>query len=156
MLRTFIVSIAAALLFAAPARAAEVGLLIMQVSTVNMNNEEQRSGGWPGDWELLNIETKDWYKNRWLKPLIAEVPVGIYCLYAVTPARNAYLRYCNEPYFRVLPGQVNNAGHWRMGFDPRLGTFKLLGSLESLDELLLDAVKAEPELLEKYGLRLRK
>jgi hypothetical protein len=76
------------------------------------------------------------------------VPEGFYCLGTIKYL-TAETNYCQEPYFKVSKGQLNNAGLW--SFDVNLGfnEVKLKGSSQALEQTLDAAVKEFPEVFKK-------
>jgi hypothetical protein len=62
--------------------------------------------------------------------------------------------YCDEPFFKVLSGRVNNAGWWRIGYSFDGGGVKLVFGPKYFDEVLVEARKYEKESLRKYGLEV--
>ena len=83
-----------------------------------------------------------------------EVEEGIYCLNSVsTPL--AMVKYCGEPFFRVLAGKVNNAGSWRIGYTMRVGDHpSVIFAAEDPERVLAEAKKYEKDLLRKYGIEV--
>lgn len=146
----FIVQLACSL----PAEAARQGLLLMFVEGAQTLHQGQvETSPWPvRGYTLMNIETKKVTTNfspyhLWM----VELDEGIYCLYSVRFADNLQIDYCGEPYFRVIAGRVNNAGHWRFGASVAEGTSGLIYSLHDLDKTLAEARRANSDTFRKYS-----
>lgn len=137
-----------------PAKAEGAGLLLMHVDAVQTANDGRvvTSGLPTRAYTLMNVETKKITTNFSPSRLwMVELDEGIYCLYAVRFADNVQFDYCGEPYFRVLAGRVNNAGHWRFGASMAEGRSSMIYSLRNLDETLAEARRTDGAALQKYS-----
>ena len=138
------------------------GLVIIRVDIARLNNVGETSNiEGAGGYYIKNLKTGHEYSSspKFTHGVDArEVEAGIYCLDSVTGGpNNVELQYCREPFFTVLPGKVNNAGWWRIGYSINsgpafTGTVRLVFGPKYFKEVFGDAKKYEKELLQKYGI----
>ena len=72
---------------------------------------------------------------------VISAPEGIYCLDTIRFSID--IVYCGEPFMKIEKNRISNAGKWRFGFSND-GT-RLRGSLEKMDETLVEAKQIFPE-----------
>ena len=137
------------------------GLLIIYVDVVRLNNAGEPI--WlegASNYYIKNMKTGREYGSSlssWRGIDAQEVEEGIYCLESVRGGPNfTQLDYCDEPFFKVVAGKVNNAGWWRIGYsiDPGpafRGTVRLVYGAKRFNEVLDLAKQYEKESLRKYG-----
>lgn len=146
-------AVAAALLGSAPAGAAEPGVLVIKVGVLSVDNVENDPGdgdGWCNSFWIKNIATGKTYGGLSMTGglEVLDVPEGFYCVSSVRTGNNVglVLDYCGEPFFRVVGGQLNNAGRWRfLRHGGKTPAYKLFGSLEDQASVLARAKERFPE-----------
>jgi hypothetical protein len=136
--------------------AGEDGLLIIYVDLVSLNNQGGATDriDWISSYSLLNLNTRRSYQfSVWTSARVdaEEVEEGIYCLASASFA-NTEIKYCGEPYFKVVAGKVNNAGWWRLGYSFYDRSSKLIFSAKNPDEVLARAKTSFKDPLKKYGM----
>ncbi len=117
-------------------------LAIMSVYVVEIDNKGTKVGGAGYDqFELMDLKTKEIYKvpfrhNSWKMPYFIHLKPSIYCFYSlgIGPA-NPTTPFCDEPYFKIEEGAINNLGLWRFGIDWSTWKIKQLGALEHAQEV---------------------
>ncbi|GAB7127374.1 hypothetical protein JCM19000A_18810 [Silvimonas sp. JCM 19000] len=140
-----------------PAQAADddtVLLIQLRGSLLDERDHPQNEAIGYGDFELQNIQTKDWYSSRTQTSngslFMFHVKPGIYCLRSVRLALNVNVSYCGEPYFRVTSGIINDAGRWTFGFSWLSGHFSILDSMQNLEEVMDRAQTVWPKELPRH------
>ena len=141
-----------------PCLAREDGLLIIYVDVMSLNNQggETDRIDWISHYGLLNLNTRRSYQFSVFTSArvdVEEVEEGIYCLASASFA-NTDIKYCGEPYFKVVAGKVNNAGWWRLGYSLYDRSSKLIFNAKNLDEVLARAKTSFKDLLRKYGMEV--
>ncbi|WP_326941263.1 hypothetical protein [Actimicrobium sp. GrIS 1.19] len=134
------------------AHAEENGLLLIDVQVQIVDSIDRDpgdiGGGTTDGFWVRNLNTDTTYGGMVLgnTMVMLEVPEGIYCLDSASAGgHNIRLNLCTEPYFRVVPGRLNNAGRWRIGFRVRTSEMRRYGSLEDLPGVLASARREFPE-----------
>ena len=139
--------------------AGQDGLLIINVDLARLNNRGDETGVVDPitGYRLKNLNTQHVYHFFIVRSRVyvdaEEVEEGIYCLDSASLA-NLELPYCDEPFFRVIPGKVNNAGWWRIGYSLDTGAIKLIFGAKNFEAVLTEAKQYEKDLLRKYGLEV--
>ena len=103
----------------AGAHADDKGLLIIQVvgATGSSGSTLERFSAY----RLMNLETQKVSIVHFTNRVAAlELQEGIYCVYSVSLAQNHEAVACDEPYFKVVAGNINNAGWWKISFGRRI------------------------------------
>lgn len=136
--------------------ASEPGLLVINVVGVDLDNRDAviPRSGWPArSYNLLNMETHKLTTNFFPSrgTWAVELDEGIYCLEAIKMFENFQVDYCGEPYFKVVRGQVNNAGRWLFGVSRDLRRHRLVSSVQDLDQTLAEAQRFNEPLFAKYA-----
>jgi hypothetical protein len=129
---------------------AGTGVLLIQVDLVSLT-----SAGKPDvsaflyAFKLKSLETgrtitvSDTESGR---PAILSLPAGVYCVSSFNTYVNVELPYCADPFFKVVGGQVNNAGKWTFGISYGKGTHALLSSLQDMSGVEARAKLLQPQL----------
>jgi hypothetical protein len=137
----------------AAASKSEEATLLLQLDAEQLNNKGQPKGVgvFLFSYKLKNLETGKIYtvtSRKQNTPDILHIAPGPYCLYSVSPYANVELTFCSEPFFKVEPGRMNNAGKWRFGISFESHTRTLIYSMRDLAEVTAKAKAAKPELFE--------
>lgn len=82
-------------------------------------------------------------------PSVLRVPTGVYCLNSIHPYVNVRLKFCDEPFFRVLPGVTNNAGRWRFGISHQPSALTLIEAMVDLEGVAEEAKQRYPKLFKQ-------
>lgn len=140
-----------------PASAAD-GLLLIDIGMVRLNELGEMSSWEPvSSYTLRNLRTRQVYEFRYflsgIRVNASEIEEGDYCVEAVY----AYLSktamfYCDEPYFRIVAGRVNNGGRWRFAVSDYAPTRKLIFGPKDFDDIMVEARKFDKDALRKYGM----
>ncbi|GGP17816.1 hypothetical protein [Silvimonas iriomotensis] len=138
----------------APVRAADdenTALTIIAVRMVEVDNKGTVVGGSGyADFQLMDLKTKETYKvpfrhNSTLMPYFIHMKPGIYCFYSLSiGSANPTTPFCDEPYFKIEAGTVNNLGLWRFGIDWSTWKIRQLGAIEHADAIYENARKFRP------------
>ena len=157
--RVLIALIIAAAALTQSAIGAEKGLLIIKVEfgILDSQGSDLSHLSVLDRFALMNLTTKREYSilNPHYHVVAEEVDEGIYCLYSFKMAGTSLdLPYCGEPYFKVVPGRINNAGLWRYGVSFERNQQRLIFGARNLEAVLDEAKKYHGEALRKYGMHL--
>ena len=130
-------------------------MLTIRVELVRLNsNGGEAEAVMITSYKLKNLTTGRVYssiaRSGGVHVEVQEVEEGIYCPDSITFG-NLDVSYCDEPFFAVVPGRVNNAGWWRIGYSLDHRSRKLIFGAKYFDVVLAEAEAYEQKLLQKYG-----
>ena len=129
------------------------GLLIFEIDAVKLDSqgEPTRTGDFLTGYALRNLSTKKSSAFLYARGVQAEeMEEGVYCVDSITIGRNNSFEFCNEPYFRVTAGRMNNAGHWRFGIASDLSTAKMVHAVKYADETMSTARTQRAEEIARF------
>jgi hypothetical protein len=142
----------------APVAAADKAPLLIGLTTELLTNRLSPTGkpGYLLQFRLKNLATGKIYtrsKESSREVFRLDVTPGIYCLYSVQVYINQELRLCSEPWVRVDPDRINNAGRWRIGTSFQPPAARVLRALDDADGVAADARRYFPGLFRERRLR---
>jgi len=147
-----LIALALACALATPARAQDVlALLLIDVRAQMVKDTTRDPGVTRGATDAFwvrNLETGTSYGGRVNGSTVTllDVPAGTYCLDRIDANdETAKISYCAAPYFKVVGGQLNNAGRWRLGIGIHGDRIRLLASMEDLPGVLRAAHALYPQ-----------
>jgi hypothetical protein len=156
----FVVMWIVAIFVGGPSRPAQAGdgLLLIDVGMVRLNEFGQFAAWEPvSSYTLRNLNTRRVYEFRYflsgVRVSAEEIEEGDYCIDSVYAyLSRTVLYFCDEPFFRVVAGRVNNGGRWQFALSDGPPTRKLRFGPQEFDAVMAEARKFDKAALRKYGL----
>ena len=133
------------------------GLLLLDVGMVRLNELGEVAAWEPvTSYRLRNLTSRRVYEVRYflsgIRVSAEEVEEGDYCIESVYAyPSNTVLYFCDEPYFKVVAGRVNNGGRWRFAVSEDRRAKKLIFGPKDFDAIMVEAAKYNRDALRKYG-----
>ena len=133
------------------------GLLLIDVGMVRLNELGEMAAWEPvTSYTLRNLTSRRLYEVRYflsgVRVSAEEVEEGDYCIESVYAyPSSTVLYFCDEPYFKIVAGRVNNGGRWRFAVSDGPPTKKLIFGPKDFDAIMIEAGKYNKDALRKYG-----